>query len=86
MKKSIIGILLSSLVILSFFGCDKISSPGPKGILNKYLDASIFSYNIYATFGSSKLTLKENKGTPENITLEVIEVTEEEYNDGVNRC
>lgn len=41
MKRSIIGILIGSLVILSVLGCDKISSPGPKEVLNKYLDASL---------------------------------------------
>ncbi len=64
MKKSIIGILLSSLVIFSFLGCDKISSSGPKKILNKYLDASFNgrykeAYNYISSNDKSIKTIDE---------------------------
>jgi len=64
MKRLIISILLSSLVILSILGCDKISSPSPKQVLNKYLDASLKgrykeAYNYISSNDKSVKTLDE---------------------------
>lgn len=64
MKRPIIGIFLSGLVILSILGCDQISSPGPKEVLKKYLDASLRgryeeAYNYISSNDKSIKTLDE---------------------------
>ena len=41
MEKKIKPLILLPLIILSLISCDKISGPGPKEVLSKYLDASL---------------------------------------------
>ncbi len=73
MKKPFVGVLLCSLMILSILGCDKISSPGPKEVLNKYLDASLKgryeeAYNYISSNDKSVKPLDEylNKNNKKN--------------------